>query len=209
MPVRTIWSLYRPIRRNKFGSAFYWNFLQLRCHFVHNPCTKNTAANGARCSTLARPDFVYILYISTNKALEQTETILTKTNFRNVWNYDTKLYVAPKGLQGAAAYSAATAVKAYVFDNVCMLRTMLTMGIYMVRLLPPNIPKSAIICTNIVSTFWKHSQHLLGMTFKTKCEVISKSSDRKLVLIPTNLSKKKFVVELETSWPVFQSSLIF
>ena len=46
--------VYRPIRRNKIGSALYWTNKQ-NSVFVHNLGTEDTAANGARCSTLARP----------------------------------------------------------------------------------------------------------------------------------------------------------
>ena len=51
----------KPIRQNKIGIPSIENY-QLRCLFVHNLGIEDTAANGARCSTLARPVRVGLVY---------------------------------------------------------------------------------------------------------------------------------------------------
>ena len=55
--------MYRPIRRNKMGTPSIENY-QLWCLFVHNLGIEDTAANGVRCSTLARPVHVRSVYTS-------------------------------------------------------------------------------------------------------------------------------------------------
>ena len=67
-------SANRPIRWNKIGSPFYWKVSNC-CVFVHYLGTEDTAANGVRCSILARSvlaRMVYIVYCM--EAKSQTPT---------------------------------------------------------------------------------------------------------------------------------------